>query len=111
MDKEALFRSRLPEDDVEVPGVGTVRVRALSRAESLRMADASGAEEVERKMLALALLDPALTEDEVSQWQQAAVADELDLVVKKIAELSGVLDKASAKEAYKSVRDEPDAEL
>ncbi len=117
MDKETLFRPRLPEDDVELPGVGTVRVRGLNRDEvlSVRKAtddanrlDGPRALVLERKMLAAAMIDPTLTEAEVGKWQKAAPAGELEPVTLRVQELSAMVGGA-AKEAYKSVPDEPGA--
>lgn len=102
MDKELLFKTRLPEAEVDVPGIGTMRVRGLSRAEVMVMRKATDAEQldgpralvIERKMLAAALLDPQLTESEVGRWQAAAVAGELDPVSRRVQELSGLADDA-----------------
>lgn len=109
MDKEQLFKSRLGEADVEVPGVGTVRVRGLSRVEVLQVRKATDeagidgprALTLERKMLALAMVDPHLTEAEVGKWQAAGAAGELGPVTDKVQELSGMKEE-SAKAAYKS---------
>lgn len=106
MDKELLFAPRLPEADVEVPGVGTVRVRGLNRPEAMAVQAVSGTEARERKILALGMVDPALTEAEAGRWQKAAPAGELEPVTTRIAELSGMLE-GSAKEAVKTFRGEP----
>lgn len=106
MDREALFAPRLPEDDVEIPGVGTVRVRGLSRIEAMHVQAANGAEATERRILALGMVDPALTEADAGRWQKASPAGELEPVTTRIAELSGI-DQGAAKSAYKSIRDEP----
>jgi hypothetical protein len=98
MDKELLFKSRLPEADVDIPGVGTVRVRGLSRIEAMHVQEANGTEAQERRILAIGMVDPELTESEVGQWQKASIASELEPVSTKIAELSGLLpgaDKAT----------------
>lgn len=113
MDKDLLFKPRLPEADVDVPGLGTVRVRGLSRAEVMLVRKATDTEHMdgpralvlERKMLATAMVDPELTEAEVGRWQQASVAGELEPVTHKIQELSGMLE-GSAKEAVKTFRGE-----
>lgn len=113
MDKALLFKSRLNEADVEIPDVGTVRVRGLSRAEVMLVRKATDTEHMdgsralvlERKMLAAAMVDPVLTESEVGQWQQASAAGELEPVVRKVQELSGMLDDAP-KEAVKTFRGE-----
>jgi hypothetical protein len=112
VDKEALFKPRLPEADVEVPGIGTFRVRGLSRAEVLKLnnVSANGPLAVERAMLAMALVDPELSEGEVKQWQEASLAGELEPVSDKVAELSGMKD-GQAKEAYQAFEQDPDAEF
>lgn len=107
MDKELLFKPRLTEADVEIPGVGTVRVRALNRAEAMRVESTKGTEARERVILALGMVDPELTEAEVGRWQTAAPAGELQPVAVRIAELSGLLE-AAPKEAMQTFRGEPD---
>lgn len=106
--------SGMSEDDVEVPGLGTVRVRGLSRFEILVARKATDNEAnidgpralmLERKMVAAAMVDPPMTEAEVGTWQKVGSANEIGVVVDKIRELSG-LDEGAPKEAYKSVRDE-----
>lgn len=101
MDKEALFRPRLAEAEVQLDGLGTVRVRGLNRAEAMEVQGASGLAAQERKIVAFGMLDPELTEAEVGQWAKAAPAGELERVSKAIAQLSGMLPGAD-KETYKS---------
>jgi hypothetical protein len=119
VDKDLLLKPRLAEADVEIPGLGTVRVRALSRAEVLLVRKATDNAEgidgpralvLERKMLATAMVDPVLTEAEVGQWQQASAAGELEPVTRRIQELSGMLE-TSAKEAVKEFEANPDTEF
>lgn len=110
MDKELLFKPRLPEADVELPGLGIARVRGLNRAEAMAIEAAKGVEAKERKIIAFGMVDPALTESEAGQWQKAAPAGELEPVTRKIAELSGML-PGSAKEAVKEFEANPDAEF
>lgn len=108
MDKDLLFKPRLPEDDVEIPGVGTVRVRGLSRIEAMHVQAAKGPEATERRILALGLVDPKLTEAEAGRWQDASPAGELEPVTDRIAELSG-MNPGSDRETYRTFRDEPGA--
>jgi hypothetical protein len=93
VDKDLLLKPRLAEADVEIPDVGTVRVRALSRAEVLLVRKATDNADsidgpralvLERKMLATALLDPVLSESEVGEWQKVSAAGELEVVVWRI---------------------------
>lgn len=93
MDKELLFKPRLTEAEVEVPGVGTVRVRTMTREELHTLKDVDTGVG-ERKVLAACLVDPVLTEEEVLRWQRAAGVAELSGVVDRILELSGLLDGA-----------------
>lgn len=111
MDKSALLQKRLPEADVEL-SVGVVRVRGLTRAEVLHVREATDNENMsgdralvlERKLLAVAMVDPKLTEAEVGQWQEAVAAGELEPVIEKVQELSGLL-KESPKNSLHSVRE------
>lgn len=98
IDKDALFKSRLGEEEIDVPGVGTVRIRALSRNEAMSVRGVDlGIAEMERKLLALALVDPVLTEDEVKQWQDASGAGEMEPIMLAVVRLSGMqVDAAKA---------------
>jgi len=119
VDKDLLLKPRLAEDDIEIPGVGTVRVRALSRAEVLLVRKATDNADsidgprvlvLERKMLAAAMVDPVLTEAEVGRWQQASAAGELEPVTTRIQQLSGLLPE-SAKAVYQEFEANPEAEF
>lgn len=110
MDKAALLAPRLPHDDIDIPGVGTVRVRGLTR-EELHLTgqrQTEGVAATERLVLHLGMVDPALTEDEVGEWQRNAPAMEVQPVLNRINELSGI-GREFAKEAYKSLRAESGA--
>lgn len=110
VDKEALFKPRLPEADVEVEGLGTVRVRGLSRAEAMKVQNLSGTAAIERAMLSMAMVAPKLSEGEVRQWQEASIAGEIEPVTNKVAELSGMTETA-AKDAYKEMESNTDSEF
>lgn len=100
MDKEALFRPRLPEQELEIPGVATIRVRALSRVEAILVKKAEDMAAQERLILKYGVMDPKLTDPEIGRWQRASAPSELEMVTRVIGELSGAVDG----EAYKSVR-------
>lgn len=101
VDIAALLAPRLPEDTVEIAGIGTFRVRGLSRIEAISVQAGKGTANIERKMIALGLLEPKLTEDEVGTWMRNAPAGELSPISDRIAELSGMA-PGSEKGAYKS---------
>lgn len=105
--KEQLLKPRLEEADVEIRGVGTVRVRALSRGEIFMMqtrTEGKGTDVKERLILSLGMIDPALTDSEIREWHGAAPAGELDPVVDKIRDLSGLAEGAD-KSGVPEVRD------
>lgn len=108
MDKAALFAERLPRAEVEIAGVGVVTVRGLSRAELLLAGKLSdqGAAVMERRMLAYAMVDPAMSEADVERWQSAAPAGEIQPIVAKVNELSGI-GQGADKSGVQSVRNEP----
>lgn len=90
---------------VDVPGVGQVEVRGLTRGEalSIQKSGALEAADMEALLISLAMVDPALTPDEVRQWQDVAPAGELEPISEAIQEMSGL--KASVvKEQMQSFR-------
>ncbi|HET9876920.1 MAG TPA: hypothetical protein VFQ37_14335, partial [Mycobacterium sp.] len=87
---------------VEIPGVGTVRVRGISRVELLGIRKATDDStmdgprvlDLERRMVALAMVDPVMTEAQVGEWQKVAPAGEVDKISNAISELSGLVEGA-----------------
>lgn len=115
VDKDLLFKEALPEEDVSIPGKGTVRVRGLTRAEVMACQTTvkEGPGQVaatERKMIAKAMLRPEMTEAEVGRWQKSSTAGEMEPVTHAVQRLSGMTDEA-AKEAYREFDQDPDAEF
>lgn len=107
MDVASLTTPHLPVADVPVRD-GTVRVRALSRQEAL---DLRGTGDVfERKMLALAMVDPPMTEDQVAAWQAASPPSEIEAVTKVVGGMSA-MDPGVAKEAYEQFATDGDAQF
>lgn len=104
--KTDLLKKRFGEEEVEVPGVGKVRVRGLTRGQALKI---EGKEmqvaEMERFLISTAMVEPSLTEDEVEQWQNNTLAGELQGVVEAIVRLSG-MEQAAGKAAYQQFRGE-----
>lgn len=98
MDKNLLLKTFFPEEEVEIPGKGTVRVRSISRAE-LHSWNKPGkdadAGELERRTVQAGLIDPKLTYDEVCTWFENASAGEIQPVVKAIMRLSGLSEGAN----------------
>lgn len=116
LDKDKLLGPRettasgFPEADVPVANMGIVHVRGLSRIEGFLLQKIDNLEIRERKMLALAMVDPVMSEHEVGTWQVMAASGELDPVAAKVLELSGQGDNA-AKLIYKAFEADPGAEF
>lgn len=98
---------RVDTEEVPIPALGkSVLVRGLSRYEFLGVGKGVGEGDtavVERRMIALAMLEPKMTIDEVATWQRSSAANEMTPVIKAINKLSGI-GKTEEKEAYKSFR-------
>jgi hypothetical protein len=104
VDKAALLAKRFGVEDVEVPDVGTVQIRPLSRAEAHGLrGQEMDEQQMEIRLLALALVEPKLTEADVKEWQEAAPAGELEPVVRAILRLSG-MEAQHAKATFPEVR-------
>lgn len=96
MDKCLLTRggagpAGLPEGEVEIPGVGTVKVRGMNRGELLYIGKFNGdAIASEQYVLSACMLDPQMSKEDVAAWQQSGPAMEAQHVLQKINELSGI---------------------
>lgn len=106
LDKNALLAPNVSYRNVTIPAKGDVKVRGLTRQEMFDVGKLKELIEIERQAIALGLVDPVLTVDEVAQWQKTASANEIQPVASAINELSGISSdaaKAIAKETYKSL--------
>lgn len=103
--KDKLLARRIPQDTVEIEGLGTFTVRGLSRGEVFMTQQIKGTEASERKILSLAMVDPPMSEDDVRDWQRNSPAGEIEAISAKILELSGLAEGAD-KSGLFEVRDE-----
>lgn len=89
--QELLERRALAERDVELAGLGTVRVRALTRGEVLKLRG-PGDDFIafEAGLLAAGMVRPQLSIEEAAAWQDAALPTEIDPVITAIMQLSGM---------------------
>lgn len=100
--KELLLKPRLEEREVDLPGVGAVRVRGLSRAETVRLGQLELGQ-ADAFLLQRGLVQPALTPEEIDQWRDSVSADEIAPAYEMIAALSGI-GPAALREAVLSFR-------
>jgi hypothetical protein len=107
MDINDLLTDRVKDrtGQVDIDGVGTVTFRALSRMEMMVGGKIDDSVKQERFILSCAMVDPAMTESDVATWQKVSPPGEINAVAMAVNELSGI-GPGSAKEQYKSLRDE-----
>lgn len=105
---DALLAAGVPEDVVEIPGIGFVKVRGLSRGELHLLTKKDGgepsAETSDLFYFVHGLVDPRVTETQARKIFDAIGYGTLQPVIAKISELSGV-SRDDQKAAYKSFRD------
>ena len=105
--KEDLLKAAVGVQTVHVEGLGDVEYRGLTRSEAhMLQGQKLDSAAADRKLLALAVTGPALSEDE---WQEVAdkvPAGLLEPVTDAILAASGMR-KEDAKAAYAEFRDEP----
>ena len=95
---------------VQIPEIRrAVRVRALTRAETLELRKLGELDlaELERRLLTHALVEPKMTHAQVKTWYDAQGATTLTPVVDKVLQVSGLVTqgKDALKAGMKSVRD------
>ena len=103
MDKEKLFQPFLGEAEVVLDGgVGTVRVRGLSRWEAVTVQKyGNDVGKQERFILSVGVIDPQLDESDIVKWYKNRPAGEIQRVLSAIEDLSGMREDA-VKSAIKS---------
>jgi hypothetical protein len=109
VDKNVLLNQTVPSGPVDIPGIGTVTVRGMTRYEMQMLGKIEAGDEVkERKILAMTMVDPTMSEGDVEAWQMCSPAGQINRVAMEVNRLSGI-GRDAEKEAYKSVRDDAGA--
>lgn len=92
MDKTKLLSDRVinTTGEHEIPGVGVIKFRALSRLEMIKGGEIEGVLEQERFILSHAMLDPVLSAEDVAAWQASSPPGEINEIATKINSLSGI---------------------
>ncbi|WP_433117097.1 hypothetical protein [Micromonospora sp. CA-246542] len=92
-------------EDVILPNGKKVRVRGLTRYELVLAGKGTEDNElIERRNLAMALVQPKMTEAQVEAFQRAAKGPTLKAITDKVRELSG-LNEGAGKSDVDEVRD------
>lgn len=104
--KDALFAIVPTVEDYELPDVGVIKIRGLSRIEAVRLDNAPDATARDVIIFKAGIVEPLLTEAEVRRMMGARSAGDLENLSRRIATLSKLMPGAD-QEQYKSIRDEP----
>lgn len=90
------------EEDFELESGLSVRIRPLTRMEVMLIGKRDLAtEKKEQAYIARAMVLPAMTEEDVKRWQVSSAAGDMQNLVERVQEISGMSrkgEKASAKE-------------
>jgi hypothetical protein len=104
--KEDLLRAKVGEHTHVIEGVGEVRYRGLTRGEALKLQGKQmSTAEMDCKLLAIAVIEPKLSEAEWAEVAAVTSAGLLESLSTAIAAASGMR-KADAKAAYATFRDD-----
>lgn len=104
-DVSALLSSgTVAEEDMETLRGIKVRVRGLTRAQVMQLRKVVDKPIYEPTVLAYGLVYPEMDTSQTAEWSRTAPAGEIEEVVEKIFDLSGMGSDAG-KAAYKSVRE------
>lgn len=101
--REDLLKARFGIEPFEIEGLGTVEIRSVSRELVLGLRSQEGLTPLEREriLIAAAMVNPKMNEQDVADWQAASPAGEMEALTERVARLSGMT-KDSAKDAVKS---------
>lgn len=93
--KEALLQQRFGVETYHIGGVGTVKVRSLTRGEALQVVGVErDKRDLEAQILAWSMVEPAITEEDARLWMDNSPAGELQALTQFITRLSGLSDGA-----------------
>lgn len=107
--KEALTAPRSKTEEYEIEGIGTVLLRGLSRWESIELSKLENDRQRQDNLaVSFGLVEPQMAEHEVMAWRKAGSVMEIEMVARKINELSGI-GKDAAKSGVSGDGAEPGA--
>lgn len=88
--REEILARVVGQEVVTLPSGGEVRVRGLTRDEALQVQEAEGTAARDNTIIALGMVEPSLTVEEVALWAQTAPAADSVTISRAVAELSGM---------------------
>lgn len=105
LSKDQILARKLGHDVVTLPdGSGTVEVRGLNRRESMTVSAVDDAGERDILLMSYGMVDPVMTPDEVRQWGDSDDTGTLEVVSRRIGELSRMVEGAGKSGVSRSRR-------
>lgn len=92
--REQILARKMGQDVVELDDGGTVTVRGLNRHEAMITAGLEDHYERDAFLIAAGMVDPVMTVDDVKAWGEQDGTDTLEVVSRRIGELSGMVEGA-----------------
>ena len=92
--REEILAKAVGHEVVDLPSGGQVKVRGLTRDEALQVQEANGTAARDNTTIALGLVEPALSVEEVATWAKTAPAADSIEISRAIARLSGMVEGA-----------------
>lgn len=92
--REEILAKAVDQEVVTLPSGGKVKVRGLTRDEALQVQEADGTAARDNTIIALGLVDPVLTVEDVAAWAVTAPAADSIEISQAIARLSGMQEGA-----------------
>lgn len=93
--REEILARKMGRDTVTLPdGSGTVEVRGLNRSEAVRVGEVEAGLDRDALLISLGLVDPEMTVEDVLQWGREDDSGTLEVVSRRIGELSRMVEDA-----------------
>lgn len=81
-------------EQFDIPGVGTVVIRGLTRNEALQVRDAETTADKDNTLISHGLVEPKMSVDDVAAWADNESAGVMAALSERIGELSGMTEGA-----------------
>lgn len=92
--RDEILARKLGHDVVPLPGGGTVEVRGLNRSEAIQVGEEEAGLDRDALLISLGLVEPTMTVDDVLAWGRSDDSGTLEIVSRRIGELSRMVEGA-----------------
>lgn len=92
--REEILARKRGGDVVPLPGGGTVEVRGLNRSQAVAVGEVESGLDRDALLISLGLVDPVMTVEDVLKWGSEDDSGTLEIVSRRIGELSRMVEDA-----------------